>query len=103
MERDLRQSGFQKGIAARDLLHLIAIAQDDRRGESKAVFDLLAENIGKAFRNLRRRGEDHVAALNIAAHVDALGLGEHLDQLLHGQDVLAANIDAAQQRDPGVG
>ena len=74
-------------------------AQDHRTSKSIALFDLLEMHSASPFTHSGRRFENHVAALDVGSHIAAFGIGEKFGQLFHGQPMLAANIDSAQQGD----
>ena len=101
VHRGMRQPGLHKWVEACDLGKFLTSTQDYGNGKSKALFNLLRQKCRKSFRNLRRSSKDNVATLDIGAHVAAPGADENLGQLLHGDNALSDDVDAAQQCDVG--
>src|SRR5262249_55303251 len=90
--------GSEEGGAAGDRGELAVTSQEDGDLELELPLDLCGDEGGESPGKAGGGAEDHVAALDVGRHVGAAGPTEHGGEILHGQAVLAADVDTAEQR-----
>jgi len=96
----LSAPGYAYGVIIEDAKSLEVAARQPSSSLANAstVRQLQARGDGG-----ERRGgaEDHVPARDVGAHVSQPGIAEEGGELLHGELVLAAHVDSAQEGDVG--
>lgn len=98
MERILVGSLLYERVAADRRAHLCGGSEHHRNSKAETGLNLTCNSIGKPFCRRGSSFEEHIAALNVGAHVLASGLLKERGEIAHGQHLLAADIDPSQQR-----
>lgn len=96
LQGDVLAAGEER-VGAHHRRDLLAGAQDDRRRDAVHGPEPLRNRVGKSFHHTGGSCEDDVAALHIGPHVRASLRLERSCELDHGQPVLAADVETADQ------
>lgn len=88
-------AGSQEWVVAGNLAELIGRARHHRNPLTEAFRDGLCDESGNAPSKIRRRLENHVAALYVGLYAVATGVAKERGEVLHRHLVLAADVDPA--------
>ena len=87
---------LEKRVIAYGPGKLLRRAYDDGNAMAKARRDPLRDQLREPFQERSGRAENDIATLDVGADVSAAGLGEYDSQVLHRQQMLAADVDASE-------
>jgi hypothetical protein len=93
MQRVLGCARADEGVRADDFAELVGGPQQDRYLEAEPLRDQLADPSRDQPGQRRVHIKQDVAALDVGSHIRASRLVEYPRQVLHGQPVLAADVD----------
>ena len=91
--------GFMKGVALDSGAELFCGAQHGGDADAEASRDELGDDGRDALCEGWRGSEDDVATLDVVSDIGTAGFDEKSHELFHGQRVLAAHVDPAEQGD----